>query len=97
MKKLLAVLLFVMFLMPLAMSQAVAVEEVAIVDVDNKMCPLMGGPVNGTDSVVHEGKRYGLCCPGCKKLFLSDPAKYAAKADAEKSAEMERVMDQGEL
>jgi len=29
--------------------------------------------------VIHEGKRYGLCCPMCEKSFKRDSAKYIAK------------------
>jgi YHS domain-containing protein len=81
-------------------------SQTGIVDVGNKICPVMGGPVNGEDSVVYEGKRYGLCCPGCDKTFLSDPAKYVAKVHEEKSAaaaadpasqQMEKDMEQGSL
>lgn len=106
MKKLLVVVLVGMFLMPLGAVQVFAADETAqagIVDVGNKMCPVMGGPVNGKDFVEYNGKRYGLCCPGCKRTFLSDPAKYIAKVNAEKTAdasaskEMERGMEQGSL
>ncbi len=41
-------------------------------------------PISGEEFVVdansphteHEGKTYYFCCPGCKKKFESDPAKY---------------------
>ena len=100
-------------MMPLAASQALAADETAqtgIMDVGNKMCPVMDGPVNGKNFVVYEGKRYGLCCPGCDKTFLSDPAKYIAQMEAKEKAvapvatpvdpaseEMERDMEQGDL
>lgn len=47
-----------------------------IVDVNNKVCPVLGGPVNGQDFVTYKGKRYGLCCAGCADMFLKDPEKY---------------------
>ncbi len=116
MKKLIVLALLAVFVMPLAVSQGYAADKTAqtgIVDVDNKFCPVMGGPVNGRDFVVYEGKRYGLCCPGCDKTFLSDPAKYIAKMERQESvpaapkgtvvpidpasAEMERDMEQGSL
>ena len=109
MKKLIVLALLLVFIMPLAASQVLAADETVqagIVDVGNKMCPVMGGAVNGKDFVVYEGKRYGLCCPGCDKTFLSDPAKYIAKVNAaelaaapvlSKSKEMERDMEQGSL
>lgn len=46
------------------------------VNVGNKTCPVMGSPVNGQDFVEYKGKRYGLCCAGCKGTFLKDPEKY---------------------
>ncbi|MFH0984096.1 MAG: hypothetical protein V1882_01020 [Candidatus Omnitrophota bacterium] len=100
MKKVIALALLALFMMPLVASQAFAAEETVqtgIVDVGNKMCPVMGGPVNGESFAVYEGKRYGLCCPMCEKTFLNDPAKYAALADAAASKEMEKAMDQGSL
>ncbi len=85
-------------------------SQTGIVDVGNKLCPVMDGPVNGKDFVVYEGKRYGLCCPGCDKTFLSDPVKYIARVEAQEKApasepisvdpqseEMERDMEQGDL
>lgn len=109
MKKLIMLALLVVFVMPVAVPQVFASDEAAqtrIVDVGNKLCPVMGGPVNGKDFVVYEGKRYGLCCPGCDKTFLSDPAKYIAKVNASESVvlssdsaseTMEKDMEQGSL
>lgn len=79
-----------MLMMPLAVSQALAVDETVpsgIVDVGNKVCPVMGGAVDGEHFVVYEGKRYGLCCPGCKAAFLADPEKYIAAMQQVEAAE----------
>ncbi len=54
-------------------------ENASIVDVNNQVCPVMGGPVSGKDFVVYEGKRYGLCCPGCAEEFNKNPEKYIVK------------------
>ncbi len=107
MKKILTAALIGMFLMPLAVPQAVTAEETVeegIVDVGNKMCPIMGGPVNGKDFVIFEGKKYNLCCPGCKAAFLADPAAAIAKMNAQEavpissaSKTMEKNMEQGHL
>jgi len=109
MKKLIVLALLVVSVMPVTVSQVFAADEAAqtgIVDVGNKLCPVMGGPVNGKDFVVYEGKRYGLCCPGCDKTFLSDPARYVAKVNASEAAAlpvdpaseaMEKDMEQGSL
>ena len=89
MKKMIALTLLVVFLTPLVAAQVFAADETAqagVVDVGNKLCPVMGGPVDGKNFVVYEGKRYGLCCPGCDKTFLSDPAKYIAKMEAPEKA-----------
>lgn len=78
-------------------------SQTGIVDVGNKTCPVMGEPVDGENFVVYEGKRYGLCCPGCDQTFLADPARYIAgmdaaqEEDAAASREMERDMEQAEL
>lgn len=57
-----------------------------IVNVGNKVCPVTGKSVSGKDFVVYQGKRYGLCCPACKAMFLSDPAKYIANLSTPKKA-----------
>ena len=49
MKKLLAVVLLVMFLIPLAVLPVFANEKV--VNVGNKICPVSGDPVSGTSFV----------------------------------------------
>ena len=56
-------------------------KTVAVVDVGNKVCPVMGGEVNGKDFYEYNGKRYGLCCPMCVAAFKADPEKYSAIAD----------------
>ena len=90
MKKLLAIALVAMFLMPFVASQVFAADERAqsgTVNVGNKMCPVSGDPVSGKDFVEYQGKRYGLCCPMCEKPFLANPEKYlAALAEKEKTA-----------
>ena len=116
MKKSIALALLFVFVMPLAASQAFATKETAqtgIVDAGNKLCPVSGDPVSGTNFVVYQGKRYGLCCPMCRKSFLKDPEKYLAQMKAKervpaapkgtvvpiapKSKKMEKAMEQGSL
>jgi YHS domain-containing protein len=99
MKKLLAVFLSVMFLMSLAVSPVFAAEKT--VNVGNTLCPVSGEPVSGNNFVEYQGKRYGLCCPACEKMFLAEPEKYIAKMNAQEAApassaskEMERGMEQ---
>jgi YHS domain-containing protein len=115
MKKIVALALLLACIMPLAASQALAAKEKAqtgIVDVGNKICPVMGGAVDGKNFAVYEGKRYGLCCSGCEKAFLSDPAKYIAQTEVKtktpaslakvtpinpESEQMQKDMEQGDL
>ncbi|MFA7255702.1 MAG: hypothetical protein WC133_06360 [Candidatus Omnitrophota bacterium] len=89
MKKVLVFALLMAFLMPLMTSQAFAAEETAqngIVDAGNKLCPISGEPVSGNDFVTYQGKRFGLCCSGCEKMFLAEPEKYLAKMNAQEAA-----------
>jgi YHS domain-containing protein len=58
-------------------------KKTTVIDVGNKICPVMGGEVDGKTFYVYKGKRYSLCCPGCDATFASDPEKYSAIADKE--------------
>ena len=84
MKKVIALVIVLALMMPVMIAPAFTANKVekSVQDVGNKFCPVMGRPVNGKDFVVYEGKRYGLCCPGCDKTFLSNPSMYIAKMKA---------------
>ena len=41
-----------------------------------KLCPVMGGEIDKSAYVDHEGKRVYFCCPGCKATFMEKPDKY---------------------
>jgi YHS domain-containing protein len=115
MKKMIVLALLVVFMMPLAVSHVLAADETArtgSVDAGNKLCPVSGDPVSGSDFVIYQGKRYGLCCSMCKAPFLAAPEKYIAAMEAKEKAsvpaapvtqdaaasrEMERDMEQGSL
>jgi len=58
-------------------------KRAAVIDVGNKICPVMGGEVSGKDFYVYKGKRYGFCCPMCPPIFAKDPEKYSVIADKE--------------
>lgn len=89
-KKLLAVALLAMFLVP----TAVFADEKAV-DAGNKLCPISGEPVSEGSFVEYQGKRYGLCCPGCAKEFLKDPEKYlAVLAEKEKAFSEKKTGDE---
>jgi len=84
MKKIVALALLAVVVLPMTILPAFAQEtkEIAVIDVGNKICPLMNGKVDGKTFVVYEGKRYSFCCPGCEIEFMKDPAKYIAKIKA---------------
>jgi YHS domain-containing protein len=42
-------------------------------------CPVMGGAIDSTVFVDHEGQRVYFCCESCKAEFNKDPAAYLAK------------------
>lgn len=108
MKKVIVLAILVAFLMPLAAMPAFAADKTA--DVGNRFCPISGDPVSGTSFVEYQGKKYGLCCPACKSMFLADPAKAISKMKMQEAAaatlapsedaasrEMEKGMEQGGL
>jgi YHS domain-containing protein len=53
----------------------------------NTVCPVSGDKVGGDMGkpvyVQYQGKTIALCCKDCVKQFKKDPAKYAAKAEAQ--------------
>ena len=46
-------------------------------------CPVMGGKIDKSIFVDHEGKRVYFCCDGCPETFKKDPAKYIKKLEDE--------------
>ena len=81
MKKLIVIILLFVWVIPVSVAPVFAAEQppAGIVEGGNQLCPVSGGPVSGSDFVIYQGKRYGLCCPACKGSFLSNPAKYIAQ------------------
>lgn len=69
--------------LPLLRAEEVTIPAAA--DVGNKLCPVSGDPVSGQDFVEYQGKRYGLCCFGCKQIFLGNPSEYIAKMKVQES------------
>ncbi|MFH1190532.1 MAG: hypothetical protein V1682_07610 [Candidatus Omnitrophota bacterium] len=55
-------------------------EDKAPVNAGNRVCPVMGTPVEPGKSltVEHEGVLYNVCCPTCVDVFRNDPYKYIA-------------------
>jgi YHS domain-containing protein len=46
-----------------------------------KMCPVMGGPIDPNIYTDYNGRRIYFCCTSCPKVFEKDPEKYVAKVD----------------
>jgi len=55
-----------------------------VVNVGNKICPVLGNPVpaENAPTVEYKGKVYNLCCAMCKETFLKDPEAYVKKVEA---------------
>ncbi len=47
--------------------------------VEQKTCPVMGGPINKKFYTEYKGKKVYFCCPGCKPEFEKNPEKYIDK------------------
>jgi YHS domain-containing protein len=45
-------------------------------DIEQKTCPIMGGPINKAHFTEYQGKKVYFCCPGCEEEFAKDPEKY---------------------
>ena len=46
-------------------------------------CPVMGGKIDKTIYVDHDGKRVYFCCSACIAPFKKEPAKYIKKLEDE--------------
>ncbi len=44
-----------------------------------KICPVMGQPVDPNVFVEYQGKKVYFCCDDCKAQFQADPEKYISK------------------
>lgn len=60
-------------------SEEATLDEAGVI---NDRCPVMGGEVDDDApyTVTYEGKKIGLCCPGCVSAFDKNPEKYYKKA-----------------
>ncbi len=78
------VLLSVGMMTNVAFAQMPADAKAAMVQVDNKICPVSGekvGEMGDAVSIEHNGKMYHLCCTMCKKDFKANPDKFAKIAE----------------
>ncbi|MCK5682462.1 hypothetical protein KAJ27_00010 [bacterium] len=55
------------------------VSNDVIQDLNNKICPVMGGKASSSNTIIHDGVKVHFCCPGCDKTFSSNPEKYLKK------------------
>ena len=51
----------------------------AAVETEQKLCPVMGNPINPDIYTEYEGKKVYFCCPECKGKFEAAPEKYISK------------------
>ena len=55
-------------------------------EIAQKTCPVMGGAIDPSIYVDHEGRRVYFCCPACVDKFKKDPEKYLKKLDEQLQA-----------
>lgn len=62
--------------------------ESSAVDAGNKICPVMGGPIDEASKATYayEGRIYNFCCAGCIEAFKKEPQKYIDKVNQELEA-----------
>jgi len=51
-----------------------------------KLCPVMGQPINKEFYVDYQGRRIYFCCQMCVDTFKKDPEKYVKKVDEQLQA-----------
>ena len=57
----------------------VETKEVVSQTVEQKICPVMEGPINKEIYTEYKGKKVYFCCAGCKDMFEKEPEKYLSK------------------
>jgi hypothetical protein len=69
----------------------------AIVDLNNKTCPVGGDEITSDDHIDWNGVRVRLCCPDCKPMFEKEPAVAIEKLGLKvaKDADGKTVIDLG--
>lgn len=68
---------------PKATAAVAPVPPAATTAIAQKICPVMGGPINPKIYVDYQGRRVYFCCNACPEAFKKDPEKYLQKLDAE--------------
>jgi len=54
-------------------------KKVESAEIQQKVCPIMGGKINKSVFTKYKGKKVYFCCAGCKPTFEKNPEKYIAK------------------
>jgi len=52
-------------------------------EIAQKICPVMGNPIDPNIHTDYKDRRIYFCCTSCLKAFEADPEKYIAKVDEE--------------
>ena len=50
-------------------------------EIAQKICPVLGNPIDPNVHTDYNGRRIYFCCTSCLKAFEADPEKYIAKVD----------------
>jgi YHS domain-containing protein len=61
--------------------QAPAPSAAGQPEIAQKICPVMGNPIDPNIHTDYKGRRIYFCCTSCPKVFEKDPEKYIAKVD----------------
>lgn len=75
MKKKTLIIVATAIVISLGIGSALAQEAVP----NQKLCPVMGSPINKDVFTDYNGMRIYFCCAGCDETFTSDPDTYLAK------------------
>ncbi|MHC4843297.1 MAG: YHS domain-containing protein [Planctomycetota bacterium] len=54
-------------------------KDAIVTTAEQKVCPVMGAPINKALFVEYKGKKVYFCCAGCEKKFEENPEQYLAK------------------
>ena len=56
-------------------------------EITQKLCPVMGNPIDQSIFVDYEGQRVYFCCQMCVDTFKKDPEKYLKKLEAQREVD----------
>ena len=54
-------------------------KEISVAAVQQKICPVMAGPIDKDIYTDYKGRRVYFCCQACKTEFEKDPQEYVSK------------------